>query len=460
MNPAIFREYDIRGLVGADLSPEVVESIGKAFGTTLVQAGKKTVVVGRDVRLSSEDFATAVARGLQSTGINVIDVGVVPTPVLYYAIIEFQTDGGIMITGSHNPIEYNGIKLCAGTLAIYGDEIQQLRRLIETANFSLGSGTFQERDIVESYVAQLLDRFNLKKKHHIAIDCGNGVAGLIIPRILQAAGQDVVELYTEPDGNFPNHLPDPEVPKYMNDLSNAVVDTKLDAGFGFDGDGDRLGLITNVGEKISADWLLLLFARDLLERHPGGKVRFDVKCSDFLFQDVEAHGGIPIMGRTGHSILKRDMKELDAIVGGELSGHIVFGRDYHLIDDPFYSALKILELMEKHSESSAELFASFPKTFSTAEIKIPVPEQRKFETVSFLMKDFALDRKVDITDGARVSYNEGWGLVRASNTTANLTLRFEARSEFEFQNIVEDFRNKLSVYPYLDLENLDQVRPA
>ncbi|MFT7617823.1 MAG: phosphomannomutase/phosphoglucomutase [Planctomycetota bacterium] len=457
MNPNIFREYDIRGLVGQDLDENIVRLVGRAFGTRLIRKGKKKVVIGRDVRESSTPFARAIAEGLQSAGIDVYDTGVVPTPVLYYGIIKHQMDGGLMITGSHNPVEYNGIKICEGTLAIYGDSVTQLRDAIVDKDFEDGAGQLHDLEILEDYKAQIMGRFQFKKSFHVAVDTGNGVSGPLVMEVLTKTGHQVDGLYIEQDGTFPNHLPDPEVPKYMADLMAKVTTDKAAVGFGFDGDGDRLGVIDNNGVKVSADWLLALFARDLLERHPGGKVRFDVKCSDYLFEDVRNHGGEPIMGRTGHSILKSDMKEMDAIIGGELSGHIVYGREYFLIDDPLYCALKVLELMEKQESTAANLFDSFPTTFSTAEIKAGVPEDKKFKVVDELTQIFAKENEVITIDGARVVYDHGWGLVRASNTTANLTLRFEARSQEDLETIKADFLAKLGAFDFIDLTNLREI---
>ena len=455
INEAIFREYDIRGIVDRDLDEGIVERIGRGFGTILTGKGARSVALGRDVRHSSTGFSRAMAAGLSSTGLRVLDVGVVPTPVLYYAIIHEECDGGVMITGSHNPVEYNGIKLCDGPLAIYGEEIQELRRVVEAADFASGDGRVDSLEVLPVFEKDLLSRFRAVDPFHVVVDCGNGVAGPVIPDLLRAAGHRVDELYTDPDGSFPNHLPDPEVPEYMKDLVQRVKDSGADIGLGFDGDADRLGVIDENGRKISADWLVAIFARDILTRHPGGKVRFDVKCSDFLDDDIRAHGGEPVMGRTGHSILKRDMKELDAVLGGELSGHIVFGRDYYPIDDPFYSAFKILELMAGgESRSCSSLFDGIPETYSTAEIKAAVPDDMKFRIVEELVETFRRDYEVIDVDGARVVFDEGWGLVRASNTTANLTIRFEARSLAGRATIREAFLAALEKHPEVDLGNV------
>lgn len=455
LQPGIFREYDIRGVVGDDLDDQAVALVGRAFGTMLVRKGKRTVVIGRDVRESSEGFAKILANALRSTGVDVLDCGIVPTPVLYYAIIKMDADGGVMITGSHNPIQYNGLKVCEGAMSLYGDEIQAIRRAAEAGDFSTGDGTYAPLEILPTYRDDLLGRFKPKRRFKVVVDTGNGVAGPLIPDFLRRLGHEVIELYTEPDGRFPNHLPDPEVPEYMKDLVREVLRAKADAGFGFDGDADRLGVIDETGKKISADWLVAIFARDLLKRHPGGKVRYDVKCTDFLEADVRAHGGVPVMGRTGHSILKRDIKSLGAILGGELSGHICFGREYYVIDDPFYCALKTLELIENSATGTCSgLFAGFPATVSTAEIKVPVPEARKFAVMDLLKSDFMNGHKIIPVDGVRVVFADGWGLVRASNTTANLTVRFEARSREALERIRAVFAEKLGRHPELDLSKL------
>ncbi|MCA9322192.1 MAG: phosphomannomutase/phosphoglucomutase [Planctomycetes bacterium] len=457
MNPAIFREYDIRGLVGPDLDAEVVRVIAQAFGTRLVRAGGRSCALGRDVRHSSAPFADAVAEGLAATGLRVLDCGEVPTPVLYFGILELEADGGIMITGSHNPIDYNGLKICQGTLALSGDEIQDIRRIAEAGDFATGDGSRETVDVVPAYRSQLLARFSLKSKPLVAVDCGNGVAGPLVVSILEAAGCRLEALYCDPDGSFPNHLPDPEVPEYMRDLVAEVEKKQAAVGFGFDGDGDRLGVIDATGTKISADWLIAVFARDLLSRHPGGVIRYDVKCGDFLADDVRAHGGEPVMGRTGHSILKKDIKALNAVLGGELSGHIVFGREYHLIDDPIYCALKILSLMEQKNVSCRGLFEGIPETFATAEIKAPTPDDQKFRIVAELVEAFrAAGYDVIDIDGARVPVPEaqGWGLVRASNTTANLTLRFESRTREGLAQVRAIFVEQLARHPAIDLGRL------
>ncbi|MEZ6194307.1 MAG: phosphomannomutase/phosphoglucomutase [Planctomycetota bacterium] len=459
IDPGIFRQYDIRGLVGAGLDEATVEAVGRAFGTRMARLGRRAIAVGRDVRESSEPFARALVAGLLASGVDAVDVGVVPTPLLYYAIIREHLDGGVMITGSHNPVTYNGLKICEGKLPLYGEEIQDLRRAIEAGDLDAGSGERRELDVRDAYLADLGGRFSFGRRFKVVVDCGNGVGGPVVTRALRAAGHEVVELYTEPDGTFPNHLPDPEVPEYVQDLIAKVRECGADCGFGFDGDADRLGVIDEAGRKISADWLIVAFARDLLRRHPGGIVRYDVKCSDFLDEEIRAAGGRPVMGRTGHSILKREMADLDAVLGGELSGHIVFGRDYYPIDDPIYCALQVLRLMEESGRPCSGLFDGIPRTFATAEIKAPCADDRKFDVVAKLVEAFRADHEVVDVDGARVAVpeGEGWGLVRASNTTANLTIRFESRSEAGLARVREIFLRRLERFPEIDL---DPVREA
>lgn len=455
LDPTIFREYDIRGIVDENLTVEVVNAVGRAFGTRLTRTGARRAAVGRDVRLSSTPFAEAFAEGLRAAGITPVDVGIVPTPVLYWAIKTLECDGGVMITGSHNPVEYNGLKICAADGALTAEAIQELRSAIESQDFADGQAPAESVEVMPRYLEDLTSRFDFGRSFKVVVDCGNGVAGGVAPTVLERTGHDVTGLYLEPDGTFPNHLPDPEVPEYVRDLIAKVKSEGAACGFGFDGDGDRLGLIDETGRKISADWLLAVFARDLLTRHPGGKVRFDVKCTDFLAEDVKRHGGVPVMGRTGHSILKRDVKSSGAILGGELSGHIVFGREYHLIDDPFFCALRTLEILEREGGTCSSLFEGFPETFSTAEIKAAVPESDKFRIVRELTADFEATHDVITVDGARVVLEDGWGLVRASNTTANLTIRFESRSLEGRERIRAEFLERLRKHPEVDVSKVE-----
>lgn len=421
--------YDIRGRAPEEISEPLAEAVGRALGTRIVRAGGTSAAVGRDVRHTSPGLCAAAARGLASTGLAVHDLGQVPTPVLYHALHRMSLGGGIMVTGSHNPKGDNGLKLCLGTASLYGEQITSLRTQIEAADFVSGDGAITPVDYLPRYLDELARLFTLARPPRVVIDTGNGVMGPVAVPALEALGCEVVALYAEPDGDFPNHVPDPEVPAYMEALGRAVVEHGAACGLGFDGDGDRLGVLDERGRKISADWLIGLFAQALLAEHPGGIVRFDVKCSDVLADQIAAAGGRPVMGETGHSLLKRDVEALDAILGGELSGHIVFGRGYLPIDDSLYCALAFLRLLDASGGPASALFAGVPRRVSTAEIKVPCPDADKLAVVAALVAHLEREHDVLAIDGARVRLGEdAWFLVRASHTTPNLTVRFEART--------------------------------
>ena len=352
--------------------------IGKAFATVLRRDQKQTLVVGRDVRLSSPRLSTAVVDGIRSTGMKVIDVGLVPTPAQYYAVLKYEADGGIMITGSHNPIDYNGFKMTRGLGSVYGDAIQQLKRMILENDFELGTGTLEARDIVPDYLTMLKEHISLKPGFKIVIDAGNGTAGEIAPKLFRELGCEVIELYCELDGRFPNHLPDPTVPKYVKDLQAKVIEHEADAGLGFDGDSDRLGAIDNKGRMIFADKLTALFARDTLTRYPGAPIIFDVKCSQALPEYIQAHGGKPIMYKTGHSLLKAKMKELKSPLAGEMSGHIFFSDGYHGFDDGIFGAGRLLQIMSESGQTLAALHDSIPAFEATPEIRVECGDDEKF----------------------------------------------------------------------------------
>lgn len=458
-NPHIFREYDIRGVVGKDLDDGVVEAIGRAFGTTLRRTGGRIAAVGHDIRPSSAPFAEALIRGINRTGCDAIDIGEVPTPLLYYAVVKLDADGGVMITGSHNPPDYNGLKICVGKWPIFGEDIRALGGLIEKGDFSSGSGSIQKTDVIPSYHSELLSRFQatIKPGFRVVVDAGNGTAGPIIVPLLRDVGCQPTELYCEPDGRFPNHLPDPEVPEYMKDLIRAVEVEKADIGLGFDGDSDRVGVIDEGGRKVSADKILLLFARYLLAGKPGGKVIFDVKCSDFLGDDIRAHGGIPIMWKTGHSLVKKKLRDENAIIAGELSGHICVAEGYYGYDDAFFAALFLLEILSRKGGRVSDLFADMPVTYSTPEVKASCADDRKFAIVADVRERARKDHEVIDIDGARILFDGGWALVRASNTTPNLTLRVEARTPQRKLEIARELHALLSDYPELGLGNLEKV---
>ncbi len=439
VNAQIFREYDIRGVVAEDLSGNVPELIGRAYASELRRrkggASGLKVVVGRDNRPSSPTLAEGIMRGILAAGVDVIDVGTVPTPVLYYATTRYGTDGGIQITGSHNPPEYNGFKMVVDGRAMWGDQIQALRRIIEGDAFEAGAGNREVRDILPEYVEDVTSRFRLERPIKVVADCGNGVGSLVAVRLLEGIGAEVVPLYCISDGTFPNHHPDPVVDENLADLIARVREEKADLGVAFDGDADRIGAVDENGEIIRGDTLLLLFGLDVLEqRGPGQKLIFDVKCSQALPEVYGARGGEPVMWKTGHSLIKEKMREIGAPVAGELSGHICFS-DFFGYDDALYAACRLVDLVARQERPLSTLVDEFPKYVSTPEIRVEVPEEEKFEIVRRAVDEFRKDHEVIDVDGARVLFEDGWGLLRASNTQPVLVLRFEARTRERLQEI-------------------------
>jgi phosphomannomutase/phosphoglucomutase len=454
---AIFREYDIRGRAPDVLSPPVAQGVARALGTRIRKRGGRKAVVGRDVRHSSPALAAAAAAGLESCGLEVIDVGVVPTPVLYHALHRLPGDGGVMVTGSHNPRSDNGLKICLGTDSLYGDAIRTLREDAIRGDFVRGAGRIDRLDYLGRYLQDVVPRFAFGRGFKVVVDCGNGVMGPVVLEAFRRLRIETIPLFCDPDGDFPNHIPDPEVPAYMETLRRTVGATGADAGLGFDGDGDRVGVIDERGRKISADHLVAVFADAMLSEFPGGVIRYDVKCGDFLDAWIRARGGVPKMGKTGHSLLKRDLKEDDAIFGGELSGHLVFNRGYLPIDDSLFAALRLLELADRRGGPVSALFAGIPETVSTAEIKLPCPDDRKFLVVSQLVDGFKARHEVNDLDGARVRVPGGWFLVRASNTTPNLTVRLEADSRASLLAAGATLRRALEAHPEVDASALAGV---
>ncbi|NCF98530.1 MAG: phosphomannomutase [Planctomycetia bacterium] len=446
----IFRTYDIRGIVDEDLTAPRVRQIGLGLGLRLFSEGARTMTVGHDIRTSSPDFGAAMAAGLCDAGINVVEIGEVPTPVLYWAVKHLGSDGGVMITGSHNPVNYNGLKITRGVYPIWGDELQELYTECLTAQPAENSGQRSTHNLMEDYLKSRTDRFQFPKGIKVAIDCGNGTAGPVIIPLFEKLGIEVDALYAEPDGTFPNHLPDPEVPKYMKALCDKVAQGDYVCGFGFDGDSDRVGLIDENGKKISADLLLLAFARHLLQQVPGGKIIYDVKCTDDIEEGIRKAGGEPILSKTGHSIIKEKMRETGAILAGELSGHICVGHGGDGFDDAFFAALLTLEIMSSRNCSCSDLFADIPEKVSTPEVKIPVSEENKFKVIEDMVAIFKNDPKggriIDL-DGIRVSFDDGWMLIRASNTTANLTARIEGRDTQAMQRIGVIVQEALETQP-------------
>ena len=432
LNPRIFREYDIRGIVARDLGGDVAQSIGRAYASelrALTGRERPNVVVGHDNRPTSPDLAAGIIRGIREAGVDVVDVGTVPTPVLYYAAYELGTDGGLQITGSHNPPEYNGFKMVVGGRAIYGDAIQRLRERIESGRYETGSGAHAREDIIPRYIEDVGSRFQLARPIRLVADCGNGTGSLVAVELLRRIGAEVEPLYCESDGTFPNHHPDPTVDENLVDLIARVRDTRADLGVSFDGDADRIGAVDEHGNVVRGDILLLLFGLDALDRLGAPQpLVFDVKCSQVVPEVIAAAGGQPNMGKTGHSLIKEKMKEVKAPIAGELSGHICFGEDYYGFDDALYAACLLTQLVARSPRPLSERVAEFPRTFSTPEIRIDVDEDEKFGIVEAAVDHFSRDREVIDVDGARVLFEGGWGLLRASNTQPVLVLRYEADS--------------------------------
>lgn len=445
VNPQIFREYDIRGLVGTDLSEAVVEELGRGYGTYMTAFGYKRVALGYDMRPSSEPFAEAIARGVNSTGLDVIDIGKVPTPLLYFALFHLDVDGGIMITGSHNPPEFNGFKLAVGRATIYGEEIQKLRRLIEKGEFASGRGSMTRMDLSVRYAQDIRDRIGpFPRRLKVVVDAGNGMGGPFAPDILRDLGADVIEQFTELDGTFPHHHPDPTVPENMAALISRVREEGADLGVAYDGDADRLGVVDDTGQLLWGDQLLILFSREVLRKRPGASIIFEVKCSQALVDDVKAKGGNPIMWRTGHSLIKEKMKAENAPLAGEMSGHFFFADEYYGYDDAIYASCRMVRLVAASGKKTSELLADVPVFHSTPETRIDCPDSVKFGVVEKLKNYFKERYPIIDVDGVRVLFDDGWGLVRASNTQPVLVVRFEAKTRERLEEIQDLVLNKLN----------------
>ncbi|MBU1864594.1 MAG: phosphomannomutase/phosphoglucomutase [Candidatus Omnitrophica bacterium] len=435
MNPLIFREYDIRGIVDKDLTDEVVRKIGCAFGTYLQRLDKRDITIGGDCRLSTERFRKVLIHALTDTGCTVTDLGVCTSPILYFSIVHLKKDGGLMITGSHNPRDFNGFKLCVGEHTLHGDEIQEILRIIENGTFAAGNGSTSAYDIVTDYQNYLCEQFTFQKKLAIAVDAGNGTAGEVIVPILERLRVDVTPLNCTMDGNFPVHHPDPTIPENLEQLIATVREKKLDFGIAFDGDGDRIGTVNDKGEIIWADKLMILYTRDILKKNPGATFISEVKCSKLFYEDVERHGGTAIMWKAGHSLIKAKMKEVKAAMAGEVSGHIFFADRYFGFDDAIYAALRLIEIVAAADTSLSELLNDVPQTFVTPELRIACPDERKFAVVDAIKKEFKKSYQTIDIDGVRVIFDDGWGLVRPSNTQAELTMRFEATTQKRLEEI-------------------------
>jgi phosphomannomutase len=429
LSASIFKAYDIRGIVPATIDEAVAEALGRAFGTVALGEGERTVAVGRDGRLSGPALSAALMRGLVAAGVEVIDVGMVTTPMLYFAANTLCTSG-IQVTGSHNPRDYNGFKMVMAGRAIYGEDIQALQRMMQTETWSLlPGGSLRQVDVLADYTARIVGDIKLARPLKIVVDSGNGVAGASAPAILRAIGCEVTELFSEVDGNFPNHHPDPSKPENLRDLMVALKAGDADLGLAFDGDGDRLGIITREGNNIYPDRQMMLFAQDVLSRVPGGTILFDVKCSQRLAPAIEAAGGVALMFKTGHSLIKAKMKEVNSPLGGEMSGHIFFKERWFGFDDGTYAGCRLLEILSRSGDASAVLNA-LPSSFSTPELNVKCAEGEPHALVDQLVASahFAAPAVVNTIDGLRVDWPDGFGLIRASNTTPVLVLRFEGHT--------------------------------
>jgi len=443
MNLGIFRAYDIRGVVDEDLTEDVVNRIAKAVGTYLRQRGAQTIVAGHDARLSSPAYHRAATEGLLSTGLDVLSIGLVPTPVMYFAIKHFETDGGIMITASHNPPQFNGIKLRCGTQPLVTEGLQEVAGLADREEFASGSGTVHEVNAIEPYIRTVSEKFALANPLRIVADYGNGCSGLVAPHVLSNIGCDVVDLYPEPDGTFPHHHPDPMKEENLGDLKAKVVQTSADVGVAFDGDGDRLGIVDNKGNTVTPDQFLALLARLTLPDHPGAKVVSEVKVSQMLIEEVERLGGEFVMTRVGYPFLLAAMREHQALFGGELSGHYYF-RDPDIdFDDGTFASATLVNMLAKAGKDLASLISELPHYPGTLEIAVPCPDDQKVAVVEAIRQTFSRNHKVIDIDGARVLFADGWGVVRPSNTEPRLTLRFEGRTEEALDRIMGVFRQAL-----------------
>ena len=444
LNREIFRQYDIRGIAEYDLSDEIVERLGRAIGTYLKQNGCKKITLGRDCRLSSERIRNSLSAGLLDTGLHIVDIGVCTTPLLYFSLHELESHGGIMITGSHNPAEYNGFKVALGKTTIYGNQIQKIEKIASSGDFMQGKGTLENISLAETYHQNLVKSLGvLPNSLRVVVDCGNGTASPVAPNLYRDLGCEVIELYCTMDGHFPNHHPDPTVVDNLQDLIQIVRQSSADLGIAFDGDADRIGAIDNQGNIIWGDELMILFSRSVLNAQPGATIIGEVKCSKNLYDDIERCGGRGIMWKAGHSLIKAKMKEEGAALAGEMSGHIFFADRYFGYDDAIYAGARLLELISNCEQGISEMLADVPKTYKTPEIRMDCSEKRKFEIVSKVQEFFEKSYRTVTVDGVRVIFDDGWGLVRASNTQPALVLRFEADSQKRLNEIQALVENKL-----------------
>ena len=444
INPAIFKMYDIRGIVATDLTTDTVRLVGQAFATECSKQNIKEVCIGRDGRLHSKELSIALTEGLNAGGCDVIDVGMVPTPVLYFSTHHLHTGTGIMVTGSHNPPEYNGLKMSMGGKTLYGDDITGLYNLIESGEFNNGSGSCREESLLDIYLERIVSDVKLARPMKIAVDCGNGVAGVIATQLFKKLGCEVTELFCDVDGTFPNHHPDPSKLENLKDVCAAIKDNDLELGLAFDGDADRVGVIDDKQNVIWPDRQMILYSEDVLSRVPGALIIYDIKSSYNLGKEIIKMGGKELMWKTGHSLIKAKMKETDAALAGEMSGHIFFKERWYGFDDGLYSAARMLEILSKKEGTSSEIFNALPDSFNTPEIQISFDEGEHHVFMD-KFKNSARFENADIStiDGMRVTWDKGWGLIRPSNTTPCLVLRFEAEDENSLSEVQENFRKQI-----------------
>ncbi len=445
MNQNIFREYDIRGLVGRDLTDDTVALLGKAIGTFFNRNGAKRIAIGFDARVSSPRFCELLTRGFNETGGDAVLIGMVPTPVLYHTVFTKDVDGGVMITGSHNPPDHNGFKICLGKSTLFGSQIQEIKQIALSGDFSNGAGKTEEIEVLADYEKDILSRISLGTRSLKAVvDGGNGMGGVTAVPVYENLGVELVKLFTEPDSNFPNHHPDPTVTENLQDCIRAVKASNADLGIAFDGDGDRIGVIDETGRIIWGDELMVLLSREILKENAGATIIAEVKCSQNLFDDIAARGGKPLMWKAGHSLIKAKMKETHAALAGEMSGHIFFADRFYGFDDATYAGARVLEILSKTDKTLSELLSDLPETFSTPELRVDCADEQKFEIVERIAEEFAKTNEVITIDGARILFDGGWGLVRASNTQAILVLRFEADSEENLAKIREIVESRVN----------------
>ncbi|MGI8743471.1 MAG: phosphomannomutase/phosphoglucomutase [Bryobacteraceae bacterium] len=445
LKSTIFREYDIRGVADTELQSGDIEQLGLGLGTYLQRQSGKKINLGRDCRLSSSRLRDALATGLMASGCDITDIGTVPTPVLYYSAQHLKADGAVMITGSHNPPEYNGFKTVCGQGTLHGETIQEVRIIIENQDFERGEGSESTADLVTPYVEEIASQFHFDRRVRLVVDAGNGTAGPVIHRIFEKLNVDVAELYFEMDGAFPNHHPDPTVPANLKDLIGKVKKTGAEMGIAFDGDSDRIGAVDEHGNVIYGDMLMLIFGREILARKPGATIIGEVKSSQLMYDELKRLGGNAIMYKTGHSLIKAKMKEEHAELAGEMSGHMFFGDRYYGYDDALYAACRLIEIVAKSGQALSAQLAGMPRTVSTPEIRVDTPDEIKFEIVDRVADEFKKRRKTIDIDGVRVLFDQGWGLLRASNTQPVLVMRFEAANEQLLHDYQQELEEALAV---------------